>query len=199
MENTVRCPWCEGEEIYRKYHDEEWGVPLHNDQKLFEHLMMESMQCGLNWLMMLRKRRIFQECFAGFDYTKIAEFGESEIQKILDTPGMIRSGRKIGAVVNNAKRYLELIEEFGSFDRYLWRFTDGRTLIYQSHLDGKMCAENELSQRISGELKKRGFQYVGPVTVYSHLQACGLINDHIPQCWRFHEVNQLADVKHVMD
>lgn len=197
MEQKIRCGWCEGTEIYLKYHDEEWGVPQHSDRKLYEHLMMESMQCGLNWLMMLNKREIFRECFDQFDYKKIAGYDSRKKEKILETPGMIRSPRKVDAVINNARRYIEVIDEFGSFDKYLWGYTDGRTLIYRSHMKGEGCAQNDLSEKISRDLKKRGFQYVGPVTIYSHLQACGMINDHIPQCWRFEEVNKLADVKYI--
>lgn len=197
MKEKIRCGWCEGEEIYVKYHDEEWGVPVHSDRKLFEHLMMESMQCGLNWLMMLRKREIFRGCFAGFDYERIAEFDGERVERILRTEGMIRSRRKIEAIINNAQKYIKVREQFGSFDTYLWRYTEGRTLVYRSHMRGEGCAENELSQEISRDMRKRGFKYVGPVTIYSHLQACGLINDHIPQCWRFEEVNQLGDVKYV--
>ena len=197
MEEKIRCGWCENEEIYVKYHDEEWGVPVHSDQKLFEHLMMESMQCGLNWLMMLRKREIFRGCFAGFDYERIAAFDGPQVERILGTEGMIRSQRKIEAIINNAQKYIKVREQFGSFDTYLWRYTEGRTLVYRSHMKGEGCAENQLSQEISRDMRKRGFRYVGPVTIYSHLQACGLINDHIPQCWRFEEVNQLGDVKYV--
>jgi len=180
MDEKVRCSWCEREEIYRKYHDEEWGVPEHNDQKLYEHLMMENMQCGLNWLMMLKKRDIFRKCFDGFDYKKIAEYGQERIEKILETEGMIRSRRKVEAVINNAQRYIGI----------------GRTIIYCSHMAGEGCAKNSLSEEISRDLKSRGFQFVGPVTIYSHLQACGLINDHVLQCWRFDEINKLADIKY---
>ncbi len=196
MDEKIRCGWCEKDEIYRKYHDEEWGVPEHNDQKLYEHLMMENMQCGLNWLMMLKKREIFRKCFDGFDYKKIAGYGQEKIQEILGTEGMIRSRRKIEAVINNAQRYLEIIEKFGSFNEYLWRYTNGRTIIYCSHMAGEVCDKNSLSEEISRDLKARGFQFVGPVTIYSHLQACGLINDHILQCWRFDEINKLADIKY---
>lgn len=195
MEEKTRCGWCLGDEIYLRYHDEEWGVPVHSDQKLFEHLMMESMQCGLNWLMMLRKREIFYQCFDRFDYKKIAEYGEEDVRRILETEGMIRSPRKVAAVIGNARQYMEVIEKFGSFDAYLWRYTEGRTLIYRSHMAGEGCAENQLSREISRDLKQRGFRYVGAITIYSHLQACGLINDHIPQCWRFQEINRMADVK----
>ena len=127
----------------------------------------------------------------------IAAFDGPQVERILGTEGMIRSRRKIEAIINNAQKYIKVREQFGSFDTYLWRYTEGRTLVYRSHMKGEGCAENQLSQEISRDMRKRGFRYVGPVTIYSHLQACGLINDHIPQCWRFEEVNQLGDVKYV--
>ena len=156
MEEKIRCGWCGNEEIYVKYHDEEWGVPVHSDQKLFEHLMMESMQCGLNWLMMLRKREIFRGCFAGFDYERIAAFDGPQVERILGTEGMIRSRRKIEAIINNAQKYIKVREQFGSFDTYLWRYTEGRTLVYRSHMKGEGCAENQPGY------EKAGLQVRGP-------------------------------------
>ena len=182
-----RCSWCCDNGMIQKYHDEEWGTPLHDDQKHFEFLMMEVMQCGLNWNMMLKKREIFRECFDGFDYQKIAQYDDAKIQKILDTDGMIHSIRKIKAVIHNAQCYLQMIQQFGSFDRYLWNYTNGKTLVYRSHQLGHGVASNPLSDRISKDLKKRGFQYLGSITVYSHLQACGMINDHHPNCWKYAE------------
>ena len=177
----VRCKWCEANELLREYHDKEWGIPLHDDRKLFEFLVMEVMQCGLNWNMMMKKREIFRSCFDGFDYDRIAEYGEEEIQAIMDTPGMIRSARKIRAVIHDAGIYKDIREEYGSFDRYLWGFTEGKTLIWKSHQQTPV-ASNALSDRISRDLKKRGFKYMGSVTIYSHMQACGMINDHDEEC-----------------
>lgn len=172
-----RCNWCLCNEKMIKYHDEEWGIPLYDDKKQFEFLMMEVMQCGLNWNMMIQKRDIFHECFDGFDYEKIAGYQESDIQRIFNTDGMIRSRRKIEAVINNAKCFMKIIDEFGSFCKYLWSYSDGKTILYQGHQKGKIPAQNGLSDKISKDLKKRGFKYLGSVTVYSHLQACGMIND----------------------
>lgn len=172
-----RCAWCMMNEKMIRYHDEEWGVPLHDDRKQFEFLMMEVMQCGLNWNMMIQKREIFRKCFDAFDYEKVAAYGEPEIQRILSTEGMIRSRRKVEAVIQNARCFLDIREEYGSFSEYLWGFSDGK-ILYDGHGDGQIPARNALSDRVSKDLKKRGFKFLGSVTVYSHLQACGIINDH---------------------
>ena len=192
-----RCAWCQDGGLMEKYHDEEWGIPLHDDRKQFEFLMLEVMQCGLSWALMIKKREIFRECFAGFDYEKIASFRENEIQKILDTPGMIRSRRKVEAVIRNAQLFLDVIREFGSFSQYIWGFTGGKTLIYRAHHQGAWEASNELSDRISRDLRKRGFKYLGSITVYSHLQACGIINDHDPACWMYPKLAAGEDVIYV--
>lgn len=172
-----------------RYHNEEWGVPLHDDQKQFEFLMMEVMQCGLNWNMMMEKREIFRTCFENFDYDKVAEYGEADIQRILDTPGMIRSCRKIEAVINNARCFQQIREEYGSFSDYIWSYSGGKTILYNKHADGWIPASNGLSERNSKDLKKRGFKYMGEITVYSHLQACGIINDHGSDCPCYRRIN----------
>lgn len=189
-----RCAWCCDGGIVQKYHDEEWGIPLHDDQRHFEYLMMEVMQCGLNWTMMLKKREIFRDCFDDFDFHQIALYEEEKIEQILQKEGMIRSRRKVEAVINNAKRFLEIIEECGSFDQYLWSYTGNKSLVYRQHQSGEPVARNELSDRVSRDLKKRGFKYLGSITVYSHLQACGMINDHDPQCWMYQELTGKGDV-----
>ena len=181
------CIWCQDGGIMQKYHDEEWGIPVHNDRKHFEYLMMEVMQCGLNWLMMLKKREIFRKCFEDFDYEKIAHYGEDKVQEIMGTEGMIRSPRKINAVITNAERYLDIIKEYGSFDKYLWSYTGGKTIIYKSH-QKQGAARNELSDAVSADLKKRGFKYLGSIAVYSHLQACGMINDHAEECFLYRKI-----------
>jgi DNA-3-methyladenine glycosylase I len=168
-----------------RYHDEEWGVPVHDDKKQFEFLMMEVMQCGLNWNMMIEKREIFRECFADFDYDRVAEFGEEDIERILNTPGMIKSRRKAEAIIHNARQFKQLIEEYGSFDQYLWKHSGGKTICYMGHQNGRQPVKNGLSERISRDMKKRGFKYLGPIVMYSHLQACGVINDHIKACFRY--------------
>ena len=180
----TRCKWCQDNGVNQKYHDEDWGIPVHDDRKHFEFLMMEVMQCGLNWTMMLNKRDIFRQCFDHFDYEKIIRYDEQKIQEIMETPGMIRSPRKIKAVITNAIAYMEIIKEYGSFDQFLWSYTDGKTMVYKSHQQ-TMIASNDLSDAISKELKKRGFKYLGSITVYSHLQACGMINDHEESCFLY--------------
>ena len=183
-----RCGWCLCNEKMITYHDEEWGVPLHDDRMQFEFLMMEVMQCGLNWDMMIRKREIFRECFDGFDYQKVAAYEEADILRIMNREGMIRSRRKIEAVIHNAGCFLKVREEFGSFSDYLWKFSKGNILLYAGHQKGQMPARNSLSDQISKDLKKRGFKYMGSITVYSHLQACGIINDHVESCFRYRQV-----------
>ena len=164
------------------YHDTEWGIPVHDDRQMFEHLTLECLQCGLSWDLMLKKREIFRQCFDNFDYDKIAEYGEADIDRIMATEGMIRSPRKIDAVINNAKCYQKVREEFGSFCEYIWSYSDGKTILYDGHDTGAIPVSNGLSDRLSRDLKKRGFKYVGPVTIYSPLQACGIINDHSSEC-----------------
>jgi len=184
------CDWDKASDMCKRYHDEEWGVPLRDDVKQFEFLMMEVMQCGLNWNMMIAKREIFRACFAGFDFGKVALFGEKDIEKILAVPGMIRSRRKIEAVINNARRFIEIRREFGTFSHYLWGFAGGKPLLYNRHEEGYIPVSNGLSDRISADLKKRGFRFLGSVTVYSHLQACGIINDPDKNCPRYKEITE---------
>jgi len=183
-----RCSWCLCNEKMTRYHDQEWGVPLHDDRKQFEFLMMEVMQCGLNWNMMIQKREIFRQCFDDFDYDRIAEYGEEEIARILNEEGMIRSRRKVEAVISNARCFQAVRQEYGSFSEYIWKFSGGKTILYAGHQKGKIVAKNALSDQVSRDLKKRGFKYLGSVTVYSHLQACGIINDHLEDCFRYREI-----------
>ncbi len=183
-----RCAWCLCNEKMIKYHDEEWGIPLHDDRKQFEFLMMEVMQCGLNWNMMIQKREIFRECFDGFDFQKVADYTETDIRRIIETEGMIRSQRKIEAIIHNAGRFLKVREAFGTFSDYLWGFSKGKTILYKGHQKGGIPARNGLSDAVSRDLKKRGFKYLASVTVYSHLQACGIVNDHVDECFRYQEV-----------
>lgn len=183
-----RCAWCQCNEKMIKYHDEEWGVPLHDDRKQFEFLMMEVMQCGLNWNMMIQKREIFRECFDSFDYEKVAGYTETDIRRIMETEGMIKSQRKIEAVIHNAGCFMKVREEFGTFSDYLWGFSKGKTVLYMGHQKGSLPARNGLSDAVSKDLKKRGFKYLGSVTVYSHLQACGIVNDHTEDCFRYQAV-----------
>lgn len=185
-----RCGWCLCNEKMTQYHDEEWGVPVYDDRKQFEFLMMEAMQCGLNWNMMLQKREIFRKCFEGFDFDKIAGYSEADVQRILQTEGMIRSERKIRAVIRNAQCFQNVREEFGSFSAYLWQLAGGKPIRYMGHQKGSIPAKNALSDHIAKDLKKRGFCYLGSVTVYAHLQASGIINDHLETCFRYKELTE---------
>ena len=185
------CDWDGTSEINTRYHDTEWGVPLHDDRRQFEFLMMEVMQCGLNWNMMMQKREIFRKCFEGFDYDRVALYGETDIRRILETEGMIRSRRKIEAVISNARCFQAVRAEFGTFSDYIWAYSKGKTILYNRHADGWIPASNGLSERIAKDLRKRGFKYLGGVTVYSHLQACGIINDHAKKCPCYAKINAL--------
>ena len=154
------CNWGTNLDILIAYHDTEWGVPLHDDRGQFEFLMMEVMQCGLNWTMMMKKREIFRSCFDNFEYDKIAKYTEEDVERILKVPGMIKSRRKIEAIINNAKCFQKIREEFGSFDAYLWAYSDSKTILYNKHEDGYIPVSNGLSDEISKDLKKRGFKYL---------------------------------------
>ena len=182
------CGWNSASEIDRHYHDTEWGIPVHNDQKQFEYLMMEVMQCGLSWELMLRKREIFRQCFDNFDFDKVAAYDDRDLERIMNTDGMIRSPRKIRAI-NNARCFQKVRDLYGSFSNYLWAYSDGKTIIYSSHGGGRIPVSNGLSARISKDLKSKGFKYLGAITVYSHLQACGIINDHDTDCPCYKKIN----------
>ena len=192
-----RCPWCLINELETKYHDEDWGVPVHDDQKQFEFLMMEVMQCGLSWDTVLKKREIFRDCFDQFDFDEVAAYSEEDVERIMNTPGMIRSRRKIEAVIGNARIVQQIREEFGSFSDYLWGYTGGKTLLYKGHELGHVPASNALSEKISRDLKKRGMKYLGPVTVYAHLQACGIINDHQKDCDCYRKLIEQYPVEYI--
>lgn len=194
-----RCTWCCDNGIVQKYHDEEWGIPLHDDRKHFEYISMEVMQCGLNWTMMLKKRDIFKKCFSDFDYVKIADYSEQDIDRILNVEGMIRSRRKIEAIIANAKAYMKIIEEFGSFDKYIWSYSGNKSLVYLKHQRGQGEVSNEISDKLSKDLKKRGFKYLGSITVFSHLQACGIINDHSPECYMYDKLIHMGNVRYADD
>ena len=183
------CGWDSASELDRHYHATEWGIPVHDDKKQFEYLMLEVMQCGLSWELMLRKRETFRKCFAGFEYDKIAAYNDKDVERIMNTENMIRSERKIRAVINNACCFQQIRNIHGSFSNYLWAFSDGKTIIYPSHGNGRIPVSNGLSEKISKDLKNKGFKYLGAITVYSHLQACGIINDHDIDCPRYQEIN----------
>ena len=183
------CDWGFTFEAMKVYHDTEWGVPVHDDRVMFEHLMMEAMQCGLSWSLMIKKRDIFRKCFDGFDYDRIASYTDADVERIMNMEGMIRSRRKIEAVINNARCFQKIRHEHGSFCDWLWAHTDGKTILYMGHEKGLIPVSNGLSDEIAKELKAYGFMYLGTVTVYSHLQACGIINDHGKDCPCWQRIN----------
>ncbi len=183
------CDWENTSELNIKYHNEEWGIPVFDDRMQFEYLMMEVMQCGLNWNMMINKREIFRKCFDNFEYDLIAKYNKNDIERIMNTDGMIKSARKIEAIINNAKGFQQIRKEFGSFCNYLWAFSNNKTILYDKHNLGYIPVSNGLSDTISKDLKKRGFKFLGSITIYSHLQACGIINDHDINCPRYKYIN----------
>lgn len=177
-----RCSWSNTTDLYINYHDSEWGIPVHDDRLLFEYLFLEVFQCGLSWLLMLQKRETFRACFDDFDFNKIAKYNQDDVRRIMSKENMIHSERKIKAIINNAQCFQQIIKEFGSFSCYLWAFSDNKTIIYEGHGNGVLPVSNGLSGKISQDLKKRGFKYLGSTTIYSYLQSCGIINDHEYGC-----------------
>lgn len=183
-----RCGWCKGDALYEKYHDEEWGVPVKDDKTLFEFLTLETFQAGLSWITILRKRENFRKAFDNFDYQKIALYNQEKIDALLQDPGIIRNKLKINSTVSNAVSFMKIQEEFGSFSNYIWKFVDHKP-IKNSITDYKKAPGNTaLSDKISKDLKKRGFKFVGSTVVYAHMQATGMVNDHEVNCFRYDEV-----------
>lgn len=188
-DHLTRCPWCFGNQQELDYHDREWGTPLHNDRRQFEYLSYEVMQCGLSFALIMKRREVLRQCFADFDYERVAQFTDANVERIMATPGMIKSRPKILAIVGNAQAFIKVRQEFGTFSAYIWGFTGGKTLIYRSHVDqSHWVTQNELSQSLARDMKRRGFKFLGPVVLYSHLQATGQINDHTRDCFRFKQV-----------
>lgn len=190
--SIIRCGWAKpGNDLYLKYHDEEWGVPVHDDQTLFEFLVLESFQAGLSWELILKKRENFRKAFSNFEVEKVARFKEKKIQELLNDASIVRNKLKINATINNAQQFINIQEEFGSFDQYIWRFVDGQPIINKWKTLKQIPANTALSDKMSKDLKQRGFKFLGTTVVYSHLQATGLINDHIVDCFRYKEINEL--------
>ncbi|MBN8651102.1 MAG: DNA-3-methyladenine glycosylase I [Cytophagales bacterium] len=190
MADVFRCPWCLGFDQYIKYHDEEWGVPVHDDRKHFEFLILEGAQAGLSWATILKKREGYRKNFADFDPAKVARFTEKKLEKILQDPGIIRNKLKVYAAVNNAKRFLEVQKEFGSFDTYIWRFVGGKPIVNKWKSLGQVAPTTKESDVLSKDLIKRGFKFVGSTVIYAHMQACGLVNDHLADCFRYTTVGK---------
>ena len=177
-----RCEWCGDDPLYVKYHDKEWGVPVHDDRTLFEFLVLEGAQAGLSWITILRKREGYRKAYDDFDVQKVASYDESKIEELLINPDIVRNKLKVRSSVNNAKLFMEIQKEFGSFDSYIWSFTDGKQIINSWEEISQMPVTSELSDNVSRELKKRGFKFTGSTIIYSYLQAVGIINDHTTWC-----------------
>ena len=183
-----RCNWSTSNELMIKYHDEEWGVPLHDDRKLFEFFVLEGFQAGLSWQIVLNKREDFRRAFDHFDPEIVAGYTEQKIEELVQDKSIIRNKMKIAACVNNAQRFLEVQTEFGSFDSYIWKFVDFKPVVNAFSDTKELPAKTELSDKISADLKKRGFKFVGSTVIYAHLQATGMVNDHMVYCYRYKEV-----------
>lgn len=183
MDTKHRCGWCEKDDLYRAYHDHEWGRPVRDDQKMFEFLILETFQAGLSWYTILAKRENFRKAFDQFDVVKVSQYTETKIQELLQDEGIIRNQLKIRAAVSNAQAYRKVQEEFGSFCNYFWQFTDGKPIDNAPQTLKEVPASSPLSDAISKDLKKRGFKFVGTTVVYAHMQATGMVNDHVVGCW----------------
>ena len=181
MEN--RCGWAQKDEIMTAYHDQEWGVPLHNDQKLFEFLILEGMQAGLSWLTILKKREAFRLAYENFDVQKVARFDKAKVEELMANAGIIRNRLKIEGSITNAKLFLQIVEKFGSFDRYIWKFVDFQPIVNHWEKLSDLPAKTDLSDAVSADLRKRGFKFVGSTIIYAHMQATGMVNDHLVSCF----------------
>ncbi len=182
-----RCTWPKND-LAIKYHDEEWGVPCHDDAKLFEFIILEGAQAGLSWDTILRKRENYRKAFDGFDVQKVARYTDKRIEKLLLDPGIIRNRQKVAAAVKNAKAFIAIQKEFGSFAKYIWAFIGGKPIVNRCKVDTDIAAKTEMSDRISADLKKRGFSFVGSTIIYAHMQATGMVNDHLVSCFRHKEI-----------
>ena len=184
----TRCPWPSDDKLMIKYHDNEWGVPIHNDRKLFEFLILEGFQAGLSWRTILHKRENFRKAFNNFDFNKVAKYNRRKIISLLKDEGIIRNKLKIESAITNAKAFIRVRKEFGTFDKYIWSFVDGKPIQNNFKSLKELPAKTKLSDKISDELKKRGFKFVGSTIVYAHMQATGMVNDHIESCYRYKEL-----------
>jgi DNA-3-methyladenine glycosylase I len=183
--NPTRCPWAGADPLYLAYHDEEWGVPVHDDRTLFEFLLLEGAQAGLSWITILRKRDAYRRAFAGFDPAAVAAFDEAKIAALLADPGIVRNRLKVNAAVGNARAFLAVQREFGSFDAYVWGFVGGQPIVNAWTTLAEVPAETVASRALSADLKRRGFRFVGPTIMYAYMQAVGLVNDHLVSCFRY--------------
>jgi DNA-3-methyladenine glycosylase I len=187
-----RCAWCGADPLYLRYHDEEWGVPVHDDRRHFEFLLLEGAQAGLSWITILRKREAYREAFADFDPERVARFGNRDIERLLKNPGIVRNRLKVQSAVKNARAFLQVQDELDGFDSYVWRFVGGRPIRNRWPRIEQIPASTPESDALSRDLRKRGFSFVGPTIVYAHMQATGLVNDHVIGCFRHGEVARLG-------
>lgn len=183
MTTKNRCGWCEKDDLYRNYHDNEWGKPVYDDPTLFEFLILETFQAGLSWYTILAKRENFRKAFDNFDLKKVSEYNESKIEELLQNEGIIRNKLKVRAIVTNAQAFIEIQKEFGSFSKYIWSFVDGKPIDNNPKTLKDVPATTPISDALSKDLKKRGFKFVGSTVVYAHMQATGMVNDHIEECF----------------
>ena len=187
-ENICRCPWCGDNELYVKYHDEEWGVPVRDDKKLFEFIVLEGAQAGLSWLTILRRRENYRAAFADFDALKVARFNDDDITRLLGDAGIIRNKAKIQSTIKNARVFLDVAEKFESFAKYLWMYVDNKPIVNVWSEQSQVPAVTPLSEKISKDMKKMGFSFFGPTVCYAHMQATGMVNDHLTGCFRYKEL-----------
>lgn len=178
----IRCGWCEKDDLYRNYHDDEWGKPVYDDETIFEFLVLESFQAGLSWYTILNKRENFRNAFDNFNYKKIAKYSESKVEELMQNSGIIRNRLKILATINNAQKFQEVQKEFGSFSKYIWSFVDGKPIVNHPKTLGEVPATTEISDTLAKDLKKRGFKFLGSTVVYAHMQATGMVCDHLVDC-----------------
>lgn len=181
--SKIRCAWCEKDDLYRNYHDKEWGKPVYDDATIFEFLILETFQAGLSWYTVLAKRENFRKAFKNFDVKQVAQYTDTQIQVLCEDAGIIRNKLKIKAAVTNAQAFIKVQKEFGSFSTYIWAFVDGKPIDNKPATLKDVPATTEISDRLSKDLKKRGFKFVGSTVVYAHMQATGMVNDHVEDCW----------------
>lgn len=191
--DAFRCPWCRGFEAYVQYHDEEWGVPVWDDKKQFEFLVLESAQAGLSWSTILKKREGYRDSFANFDYKVVADFPEGYVLELLQNPAIIRNGAKIRSAIHNARLFMDLQARHGSFVNYIWDFVEGEPIQNTWSDMSHVPATTNISDRLAKDLKQKGFKFLGSTVMYAHMQATGLVNDHLVGCFRHHEVRQLSE------
>jgi len=188
-----RCEWGTVSQLYIDYHDNEWGVPVHDDRMLFEFLVLEGAQAGLSWETVLKKRENYRKAFNNFDPVKVSRYGDKKIEALMGNKGIIRNRLKIASAVNNAKRFLEVQKEFGTFDAYIWQFVNGKPITNRFKSMQEIPATTKESDAMSKDLKKRGFKFVGPTICYAHMQATGMVNDHVVGCFRYKEIKKIVD------